>query len=148
MSVDLNTSPSTSSANYSIKDQTRLAQWTRIVTIMRMAMRYETMLKLNLMGSNPFDMEEFERAMLAGVVGREVDEFIVRHIPVPKRKGVMFMPSWTKNINDELNENWLQYEEGLITWHEFINCYVWHMGEQFRTHFPKWDINNERNLFI
>lgn len=133
--------------NCSIKEQSQLAHFTRTLIKMKMGRKYASMLRSNLV-DNPFEINEIEKILLDKVVQCELDLFLQRHIPVPKVHGKLKQPSWARHINDELNESWAQYEEGLICWDEFLTCYVFHFSEKFREQLSKWDMGAPRNLFV
>jgi|15BtaG_2_1085339.scaffolds.fasta_scaffold00701_14 hypothetical protein len=133
---------------FTLHEQSRLARFTRILTVMTMARKYEAMLKVNLI-DDPFNMNQVQKGMLDKVVGIEVEAFLQRHICVPKGKSGSkpCRATWTKNISVGVDDAWVGFENGLITWGEFLNQYIFDFNERFSGFLKYWDMSAARNLF-
>ena len=54
--------------------------------------------------------------------GVELEHMVSRHIPVPKARGQVKRPKWAND--PQFDELWRMFEEGAITWVEFIKNWL------------------------
>ena len=102
--------------------ESMLDRFSHTLTILRFVRNYGESLK-KIIQPTPVlpHLEACSDRLASDFVAHECDRLLMRRLRCPTKKGQRVKPAWAL---DSMDETWTQFEEGLITWTEFINEWV------------------------